>query len=123
MLQWGLGSAHEALTEITEVSFGGGGGATKESEGTEHDQLLGMSASNSHTLFRTAFGRVYAFGSNSYGQLGIGDRVARTQPQLVKQLEGKKIMQLACGSNFSMAVDGKLSFFFCILGCLVCRRR
>ena len=107
MLTWGHGSMSEALLVPTEVIFGDQGNSSKNDENdSSFDQLLGISASSSHTLFRTSFGTIYAFGSNNWGQLGVRDRKSRSKTTAIKDLQKKAITQLACGSNFSMAADG-----------------
>jgi alpha-tubulin suppressor-like RCC1 family protein len=51
-------------------------------------------------------GRVFAFGSNSDGQLGLGDRAEHSGPVLVKALEGIRIRQVASGKGFSLFLSG-----------------
>ena len=58
-----------------------------------------------HTAVRTEDGQVYTFGSGEYGQLGHGDREAKTSPVLVKALAGKHmIVQVQCGQGHTMAL-------------------
>ena len=47
-------------------------------------------------------GEVYAWGANTYGQLGTGDTVARSTPILVRLSSTLKIIQITCGSNHSV---------------------
>ena len=54
-------------------------------------------------LFHTSFGIIYAFGSNSYGQLG--DRKSLSQALIVKGLDNETTTQLTCVENFSTAPD------------------
>ncbi|ETO19364.1 Kinesin motor domain containing protein [Reticulomyxa filosa] len=96
MLQWGTGSSHETLSTITPVDL---------TSSDLYDQLLSISSSAKHTLFRTAFGRVFSFGFNSYGQLGLGDRDSRSAPAPILALQDKNIVSIECGSNYSLAVD------------------
>lgn len=59
-----------------------------------------------HTLALTQAGELYAWGSNAYGQLGIGefgDPVC--QPTLVRSLHGIPLAFVACGGNHSFAVS------------------
>ena len=58
---------------------------------------------NCQELFRTLFGIIYAFGSNSYGQ--FGDRKSRSQALVVKGLDNKTTTQLTCVENFSTSAD------------------
>ena len=43
-------------------------------------KIVGVSAGLHHTLLLSKCGVVYAFGSNSYGQLGTGDLIPRGTP-------------------------------------------
>jgi len=49
-------------------------------------------------------GYVWTWGSNSSGELGLGDYEVRAHPFPVKHLKGKKIRSLACGGAFAVAL-------------------
>ena len=49
-------------------------------------------------------GTVYSWGPNEVGQLGHGDFTPRQTPKRVKQLEGKKVTQIALGEDFCIAL-------------------
>jgi len=51
-----------------------------------------------------ADGFVYSWGQNQHGQLGQGDFRARKVPTKVNQLRKKKVRQIACGTNFVVAL-------------------
>lgn len=58
-----------------------------------------------HTMALTNGGELYAWGSNSYGQLGLGEfSEPISQPALVAALRGIPIAYIACGGNHSFAV-------------------
>ena len=63
-----------------------------------------------HTLLLTTSGRVIAFGSNSHGQLGVGDLVPRGAPVLVKcrnnqdEEEEETVVRIAAGAYHSVAL-------------------
>ncbi|GAX82001.1 hypothetical protein CEUSTIGMA_g9429.t1 [Chlamydomonas eustigma] len=59
---------------------------------------------SSHTLCVTAQSQVYAWGSNSSGQLGLGDKKDRAMPILVDALWALPVVQLAAGSSHSLAL-------------------
>jgi len=61
-----------------------------------------------HTLALTKTGTVYSWGWGHYGQLGHGDDVELTNPQLIKGIP--EITQVACGFGHSYALtkDGTL---------------
>ena len=52
----------------------------------------------------TVDGQIYAFGSNNYGQLGVGDLVSRGSPTLVKLPIDVSIVMIAAGSHHSVAL-------------------
>jgi alpha-tubulin suppressor-like RCC1 family protein len=55
-----------------------------------------------HSLARTASGRVYSWGANESGQLGLGHTRRPDKPTLV-DLGGREATAVACGSRFSVA--------------------
>ena len=75
--------------------------------------LVGLKAKEvacggSHTLVCTEDGRIYSFGYGGRGQLGHGKKDNRFTPTLIEApLEGKFVVQVACGSEHSMALTRK----------------
>lgn len=67
-------------------------------------QIKQVSAGGHHTLFLTEDGKVYAYGSNGYGQIGNGSGLISNLP---------KIKQVSAGALFSMALaeDGTVYAF------------
>ncbi|KAF0720806.1 Aste57867_1 [Aphanomyces stellatus] len=62
-----------------------------------------------HTIVLCTGGRVFGFGRNDYGQLGVGDVGLHTNqriatPQLIDELDGKEIVRISCGCYHSIAV-------------------
>ncbi|TMW56387.1 hypothetical protein Poli38472_006397 [Pythium oligandrum] len=59
-----------------------------------------------------ASGRVFAFGVNFHGQLGLGDRRSRSVPTEIEALRGEHIMQVFSGFGvdfaFAVASDGRV---------------
>lgn len=55
-------------------------------------------------------GKVYSWGNNSYGTLGLGDDDDKWAPTLIAGLEGKNIKEIICnnGSVFALTNDGKV---------------
>ncbi|PIK51746.1 hypothetical protein BSL78_11377 [Apostichopus japonicus] len=66
-------------------------------------QVLSISCGNKHTLALTSTGRVYAWGSSKFGQIGVGDRKTRTHPSLVDELQGSGCVEIVCGQYHSLA--------------------
>lgn len=62
-----------------------------------------------HTVVLLQNGEVYTFGSNIYGQLGVGDLVAHAGPVHVK-LPGIAT-QVAAGSNHTVVLTSKGEVF------------
>ncbi len=52
----------------------------------------------------TTDGQVYTFGSNSYGQLGVGDLSSRGSPNLVKMPCAVNISMIAAGSHHTVVL-------------------
>ena len=49
-------------------------------------------------------GKVYSWGSNSSGQLGLGNYENRETPFLIEELKETKIESVACGGNFCIGI-------------------
>ena len=50
---------------------------------------------------------MFSFGSNEYGELGLGHEHPVTQPSLVSFKDTPPIYRIACGRNHSAAIDGE----------------
>ncbi|XP_058054803.1 probable E3 ubiquitin-protein ligase HERC4 [Anopheles bellator] len=75
-------------------------------------QVVQIASGQYHCLALTNNGELYAWGSNAYGQLGIGttnEKVAT--PTLVVSLAGVPIAFIACGGNHSFAVSKSGAIF------------
>lgn len=67
-------------------------------------KALSVSCGRKHTLALTDYG-VYAWGSNCYGQLGLGAIVQETPyPQVIAALSDKHIVDICCGQYHSLAL-------------------
>ncbi|KAJ8310354.1 hypothetical protein KUTeg_012219 [Tegillarca granosa] len=95
----GLGDAHSSFEprkiellckkKITDIAFGSG----------------------PHVLAVSANGEVYSWGHNGYCQLGNGGSSQGLSPTLIStNLQGRKVVKVACGSHHSMALtsDGEV---------------
>ncbi|KAI3382437.1 hypothetical protein SNEBB_003489 [Seison nebaliae] len=58
-----------------------------------------------HSMILTTSGKVFAFGSNQHGQLGIGNCEDKIWPIKVKSLEKEIIIKIECGATHSMALN------------------
>lgn len=70
-----------------------------------------------HMLFLSDNGQVFGYGSNSKGQLGLGERKAAATPQPLEQFEPadvqSTIAQIACGTEHSLLLTEKRELFVC----------
>jgi alpha-tubulin suppressor-like RCC1 family protein len=76
-----------------------------------NEKLLTISAGLSHVLALTEDKKVYSWGRNNFGQLGIGNTTNQNTPQLVAALANKKIISIAAGDNHSLAMDEDLNVY------------
>ena len=59
-----------------------------------------------HSMALTRDGHVYGWGVNGDGQLGVGNEFDQCEgPALIESLEGKGIVQIATGQDFSVALS------------------
>lgn len=72
-----------------------------------------VASGTQHSLILLKTGDVLAMGSNSYGQLGLGDTDSRRDPVLVKLPAGVKAAQISAGSWHSLVrtEDGQVFSF------------
>ncbi|XP_067928764.1 serine/threonine-protein kinase Nek8-like isoform X2 [Watersipora subatra] len=91
-----LDSPHRELNEtiyrFTEITHG----ALCTSE------IVQFSLGTMHSAVVTASGQVYTFGSNTYGQLGVGRSEPTRAVCLVESLES--VINVCCGDTFTVAV-------------------
>jgi hypothetical protein len=52
-------------------------------------------------------GKLYMWGDNSDGQLGVGTNVIQKVPALVKRLSKHVIVQISCGRKHTVALTGQ----------------
>ncbi|KEG13851.1 hypothetical protein DQ04_00751110 [Trypanosoma grayi] len=91
----------------------------------ERQPAVRIAAGYAYAMALTADHHVYFWGNNNHGQSGLGPRYFHysmrkvEEPTLVGTLEGKRIVQLSCGSFFSLALgdDGTL-YSWGLLECL-----
>ncbi|XP_022103366.1 uncharacterized protein LOC110986064 isoform X2 [Acanthaster planci] len=58
--------------------------------------------SQTHVVVVTFDSDVYSWGEGSKGQLGHGDLLSRTYPEVIHSLRGKSIIRACCGEYFSV---------------------
>ncbi|XP_056312562.1 E3 ISG15--protein ligase HERC5.4 isoform X2 [Danio aesculapii] len=89
-------------------------GLKKEQAGTQSPQHLQslygipvaqISAGGNHSFVLSLSGVVFGWGSNSAGQLGLGDTTDRFVPTIVKSLSGKKTVSISCGGEHTATLS------------------
>ena len=68
----------------------------------------------------TEANEVFSFGSNEFGELGLGHERPTTRPTQLTAMGRALIYRIACGRNHSAAVDGVLPVCVCVRVC-VCK--
>ncbi|XP_067675133.1 X-linked retinitis pigmentosa GTPase regulator-like isoform X2 [Haliotis asinina] len=79
----------------------------------KNDKVLQIACGDEHTALITSSGRIFMFGSNNWGQLGLLDVKSATKPSCIKSLKTEKLKLVACGRNHSVIAteSGKLFSF------------
>jgi alpha-tubulin suppressor-like RCC1 family protein len=74
-------------------------------------QIVAVSVGYAHMLALSDEGRVYAWGRNFYGQLGVGDHKDKPSPQLISFLQEEQVVEVNAGQYHSLAVTAKGDIF------------
>ncbi|KAG8515875.1 X-linked retinitis pigmentosa GTPase regulator [Galemys pyrenaicus] len=61
-----------------------------------------LSCGDEHTAIVTGNNKLYMFGSNNWGQLGLGTKSTVSKPTCVKALKPEKVVFAACGRNHTI---------------------
>jgi len=101
--QFGNGTTTNSLVPVAVTATGSLAGKT----------VTAIAAGSSYSLALTSDGKVYAWGSNGYGQLGNNTTTDSSVPVPVTatgSLAGKTVTAIAAGSSYSLALtsDGKV---------------
>ncbi|KAI0496120.1 hypothetical protein KFK09_022427 [Dendrobium nobile] len=64
-----------------------------------------------HTMALTSDGRLYGWGWNKFGQLGVGDNVDHCSPVQVKFPQDQKVIQTSCGWRHTLALTESKNVF------------
>uniref|UniRef100_A0A3Q2QNC1 X-linked retinitis pigmentosa GTPase regulator-like n=1 Tax=Fundulus heteroclitus TaxID=8078 RepID=A0A3Q2QNC1_FUNHE len=61
-----------------------------------------IACGDEHTALITENRKLFMFGSNNWGQLGLGSKQTVHKPTCVKALKSEKVQQVACGRNHTL---------------------
>ncbi|KAM8903026.1 retinitis pigmentosa GTPase regulator b isoform 2-T2 [Spinachia spinachia] len=68
----------------------------------KNDVPLNIACGDEHTALITGNGKLFMFGSNNWGQLGLGSKLTVSKPTCVKALKSEKVQLVACGRNHTL---------------------
>ncbi|KAK9292355.1 hypothetical protein L1049_020321 [Liquidambar formosana] len=64
-----------------------------------------------HTMAFTSDGKLYGWGWNKFGQVGVGDNVDHCSPVQVKFPHEQKVVQISCGWRHTLAITERQNVF------------
>uniref|UniRef100_A0A5B7BRW3 Putative ultraviolet-B receptor UVR8 n=1 Tax=Davidia involucrata TaxID=16924 RepID=A0A5B7BRW3_DAVIN len=77
-----------------------------------HESLISqISGGWRHTMALTSDGKLYGWGWNKFGQVGVGDNVDHCSPVQVKFPRDQKVVQISCGWRHTLAVTERNNVF------------
>lgn len=76
----------------------------------DSEKVISLAAGGQHSLALTSAGRVFSWGKNLTGQLGISGVLSATQPTHVTALT-EKVKMITCGESHSLAVTKNSELF------------
>ncbi|KAJ4918725.1 hypothetical protein JOQ06_022643 [Pogonophryne albipinna] len=68
----------------------------------KNDVPLKIACGDEHTALITENGKLFMFGSNNWGQLGLGSKATVSKPTCVKALKCERVQTVACGRNHTL---------------------
>ncbi|XP_029329276.1 X-linked retinitis pigmentosa GTPase regulator isoform X1 [Mus caroli] len=68
----------------------------------KNDIPICLSCGDEHTAIVTGNNKLYMFGSNNWGQLGLGSKSTIIKPTCIKALKPEKVKLAACGRNHTL---------------------
>lgn len=72
--------------------------------GLDHTEVIAIENGNATSFAITHDGALYAWGTNSNGQLGLGDRAERHQPEHVQALSGENVVAVASDVSHTLVL-------------------
>uniref|UniRef100_A0A8C4RGV0 X-linked retinitis pigmentosa GTPase regulator n=1 Tax=Erpetoichthys calabaricus TaxID=27687 RepID=A0A8C4RGV0_ERPCA len=79
----------------------------------KNDKAVYISCGDEHTALITENGKLYVFGSNNWGQLGLGTKDTVCKPTCVKELKSERVKLVACGRNHTIVCTEQCKIYAC----------
>ncbi|KAJ4431736.1 hypothetical protein ANN_20338 [Periplaneta americana] len=76
-----------------------------------NDPVVEITCGDEHTAVICQKGRVFVFGNNDFGQLGLGHKNVTVKPSCVKSLKPERAVHIACGRAHTLVSTGQMSAF------------
>ncbi|KAM7529011.1 hypothetical protein LguiB_032421 [Lonicera macranthoides] len=80
-------------------------------EALEEHIISQISGGWRHTMALSSEGKLYGWGWNKFGQVGVGDNVDHCSPMEVKFPQEQKVVQISCGWRHTLAVTERNNVF------------
>ncbi|XP_018347925.1 PREDICTED: LOW QUALITY PROTEIN: X-linked retinitis pigmentosa GTPase regulator [Trachymyrmex septentrionalis] len=77
------------------------------------DPVVTIECGDEHSAVVCQTGRLFIFGSNDWGQLGLGHRNHISKPSCVKILKPERVTHVACGRAHTLICTGAQKIFAC----------
>ncbi|XP_053559394.1 probable E3 ubiquitin-protein ligase HERC6 isoform X2 [Bombina bombina] len=105
---WGTGTEGQLGTgEFPKQNF-----LPKRITGLSNIKIIQISCGHFHSIALSEDGKVFSWGQNNYGQLGLGKQIPnQASPQLVTSLKGIPLAQVTAGGSHSFALSMSGSVF------------
>ncbi|XP_076686712.1 uncharacterized protein LOC143378686 isoform X2 [Andrena cerasifolii] len=77
------------------------------------DSVIAITCGDEHSAVICQTGRLFVFGSNDWGQLGLGHKNHISKPSCVKILKPERVTHVACGRAHTLICTGSQKIFAC----------
>ncbi|XP_053978763.1 X-linked retinitis pigmentosa GTPase regulator [Hylaeus volcanicus] len=77
------------------------------------DPVVSITCGDEHSAVICQTGRLFVFGSNDWGQLGLGHKNHISKPSCVKSLKPQKVTHVACGRAHTLICTGAQKIYTC----------
>ncbi|OAD61973.1 X-linked retinitis pigmentosa GTPase regulator, partial [Eufriesea mexicana] len=77
------------------------------------DPVVSIKCGDEHSAVICQSGRLFVFGSNDWGQLGLGHKNHISKPSCVKALKPEKVTHVACGRAHTLICTAAQKIFAC----------